>query len=399
MLRNAPKFHEVARRIVEITQDCILVAHNTSFDYRILRTEYKRLGYDFVRKNLCTVELSKKLIPGQEKYKLGTLVKALGIPMSDRHRAAGDALATVKLFKLLLDKDVDKEIVNAAIKTGIQVTKQLAPQLSVIIDALPSKTGVYYIHNDNGDIIYIGKSKNIKKRVNQHFLGTNRKSKNLQKLVATVTYEETGNELIALLKESHEIKKNQPLFNRSQRKTNFDFGLYKKKNEQGYISLTYDKIDNRKKPITSFSSINEAKNFLFKITEKYQLCQTVNQLSVTNGTCFAYKTKACNGACCNEELQKEYNSRVNLFIEEYSYKNANKLIIDSGRTLEEKSVILIENGVYKGYGFYQLNHQITNIEILRDIITPMEDTRDTQHLIQSFLRRKRVKKIIQLPTS
>lgn len=397
MLRNAPKFHEAAKRIVEITQDCVLVAHNTSFDYRILRTEFKRLGYDFVRQTLCTVELSKKLIPGQQKYKLGTLVKALGIPMSDRHRASGDALATVKLFKLLLDKDVDKNIVNTVIKSGIQVTKQLAPKLSVIIDNLPSKTGVYYIHNDNGDIIYIGKSKNIKKRVNQHFLGTNRKSKNLQKLVTTVTYEETGNELIALLKESQEIKKNQPIFNRSQRKTTFNFGLYKKKNTQGYISLTYDKIDHRKKSITSFSSINEAKKFLFKITEKYQLCQAINQLSVTDGTCFPYKTKACKGACCNEESQQDYNTRVNLFIKEYSYKNANKLIIDSGRTLEEKSVILIENGVYKGYGFCQLNHQITNIEILRDVITPMDDTRDTQHLIQSFLRRKRVKKIIKLP--
>lgn len=397
MLRNAPKFHEVAKRIVEITQDCILVAHNTSFDYRILRTEFRRLGYDFVKQTLCTVELSKKLIPGQEKYKLGTLVKALGIPMSDRHRASGDALATVKLFKLLLDKDSDKTIVNAAIKSGIDVAKKIAPRLSVIVDDLPSKTGVYYIHNDQGVIIYIGKSKNIKKRVNQHFLGTNRKSKNLQKLVAAVTYEETGNELIALLKESHEIKKNQPLFNRSQRKTKFDFGLYKKKNTEGYIGLTFEKIDHRKKAITSFSSMSEAKKFLFKITEQYQLCQTINKLSVSNGTCFPYKTKDCKGACCNEEDQKIYNKRVDTFITDYSHKNANKLIIDNGRSQEERSVILIENGVYKGYGFYQLNHQINNIDILREIITPMDDNRDTQHLIQSFLRRKRVKKIIPLP--
>jgi DNA polymerase-3 subunit epsilon len=397
MLRNAPKFHEVAKRIVEITQDCILVAHNTSFDYRILKTEFKRLGYDFVRQTLCTVELSKKLIPGQEKYKLGTLVKALGIPMTDRHRASGDALATVKLFKLLLDKDSSKEIVNAAIKSGIDVSKKIAPRLSIIIDGLPSKTGVYYMYNDSGEIIYIGKSKNIKKRVNQHFLGTNRKSKNIQTLVAAVTYEETGNELIALLKESHEIKKNQPLFNRSQRNTNFDFGLYQKKNTEGYLCLSYEKIDNRKKAITSFSSINEAKKFLFKITEQYQLCQTVNKLSVTNGACFAYKTKECYGACCHEEDHKVYNKRVEAFISDYSYKNANKIIIDTGRTQEERSVILIEDGMYKGYGFYQLNHQINTIQILRDIITPMDDNKDTQHLIQSYLRHKRVKKILPLP--
>ena len=396
MLRNAPKFHEVAKRIIEITEDTIMVAHNTSFDYRILRTEYRRLGYDFVRKTLCTVELSKKLIPGQEKYKLGTLVKALGIPMTDRHRASGDALATVELFKLLLDKDTEKEIVNSSIKDLTE--KKASPKLAHIVEDLPSKTGVYYIHKADGSIIYIGKSKNIKKRVNQHFLGTNRKSRNIQKLVTSVTYEETGNELIALLKECQEIKINQPIFNRSKRKTSFDYGLYQKKNEDGYISLCLDKIDLRKKAITSFSSINEAKKFLLKITDKYELCQTINKLSLTKGTCFPYKTDACKGACCNEEDKKEYNQRVQLFIEEYSYKNANKIIIDAGRSHNERSAILIENGIYKGYGFYQLNYQINNIEILREIITPMDDNRDTQHLIQSFLRIKKVKKIIPLPT-
>ncbi len=113
MLRQAPKFYEVAKRIVEITQDAVLVAHNAQFDYRILRTEFDRLGYDFERKSLCTVELSKKLLPGHASYSLGKLVRALGIPLSDRHRAQGDAQATVKLFQLLLDRDVEKSIVQS----------------------------------------------------------------------------------------------------------------------------------------------------------------------------------------------------------------------------------------------------------------------------------------------
>lgn len=395
MLRNAPKFHEVAKRIVEITEGCILVAHNTSFDYRILRTEFRRLGYDFVKKTLCTVELSKKLIPGQEKYKLGTLVKALGIPMTDRHRASGDALATVQLFKLLLDKDTEKNIVNESIKELIE--KKAPAKLAHIIEDLPSKTGVYYIHKADGQIIYIGKSKNIKKRVNQHFLGTSRKAKNIQRLVNTVSYQETGSELIALLKECQEIKTTQPIYNKAKRNTNFQFGMYQKKDANGYISLTYDKIDHRKKAITSFASINEAKRFLLKVTKQYELCETINKLSITNGSCFSYKTKECKGACCNEEPKITYNKRVNTFLENYGYENDNIIIIDTGRTHNEQSAILIENGSYKGYGFYQLNHQINNIDILRDIITPMDDNRDTQHLIQSFLRNKRVKKVIPLP--
>ncbi len=164
MLRNAPKFFEVAKRIIEITTDCILVAHNTSFDYRILRTEFKRLGFEFERKTLCTVELSKQLIPDLESYKLGRLCRTLGIPVTDRHRANGDALATVKLLQLLLDKDLGKTIITATVKQ--ELITELSPKLTTIIDDLPTKTGVYYIHKADGKIIYIGKSKNIKKRVN-----------------------------------------------------------------------------------------------------------------------------------------------------------------------------------------------------------------------------------------
>lgn len=395
MLRNAPKFYEVAKRIVEITEGCIIVAHNAAFDYRVLRTEFKRLGFDYKRKSLCTVELSKKLIPNQEKYSLGKLVRALGIPMSDRHRASGDAMATVQLFKLLLNKDIEKKIISTLVKTELK--KKMASKLTDILDGLPTKTGVYYIYKADGSIIYIGKSRNIKKRINQHFTGTNRKSKNIQREVVAVTYEETGSELIALLKESQEIKKNKPIYNRAQRRTLFQYALYQKKTEQGYISLYFDKIDNRKNAITSFTSVNEAKSFLFKITEKYHLCQKINGLSKNGkGSCFLYEIKECKGACCGEETDTSYNERVHDFLNDYSYKNSNKIIIDRGRTIEERSAILIENGVYKGFGFYNLNHQINNLDILKEIITPMNDNRDTQHIIQSYLRRKKVKKILDL---
>jgi len=142
MLRNAPKFFEVAKRIVEITTDCIIVAHNAQFDYRILRTEFKRLGFDFERESLCTVELSKVLIPDLPSYSLGKLVRSLGIPVTDRHRASGDALATVKLFKMLLDKDLEKTIVQKSIRTTQRI--QLEPKLIDIIAETPSITGIWH---------------------------------------------------------------------------------------------------------------------------------------------------------------------------------------------------------------------------------------------------------------
>lgn len=393
MLQSAPKFFEVAKRIIEMTNDCVIVAHNASFDYRILRTEFRRLGYDFEAKTICTVELSKKLLPEQPSHSLGKLVRALGIPMADRHRASGDALATVKLFKILLEKDLEKEIVKDFIK--LEIEKGITPKLLDIVAGLPSKTGVYYIHNEKGNLVYIGKSRNIKKRINQHFTGTSTKCKKIQAEVFTVTYDETGSELIALLKESEEIKINKPIYNRAQRKSIFQLALYAEKDEKGYINLKFQKADGRKKEITSFTSIQEGKNALFRITSHYNLCQKLSGLYHSKTNCFQYSIKECDGACIGEVSPEEYNARVQNFIDKNTFQNQNMVLIDKGRTISERSAVLIENGIYKGYAFYDLNYQINNIEILRNIIIPMQNNRDTKNIIQGHIRKNQTLKTIK----
>jgi DNA polymerase-3 subunit epsilon len=394
MLINAPKFFEVAKRIVEITQDCIFVAHNTSFDYRILRTEFRRLGFEYERETLCTVELSKKLIPDMPSYSLGKLVRALGIPVTDRHRASGDALATVKLFKLLLNKDTEKTIITEALKT--KPKHQLEPKLIEILDTLPNKTGVYYIHNKDGNIIYIGKSNNIKNRINQHFTGTTAKSKKIQINVSNVTFEITGSELVALLKESEEIKRIKPLYNRALRKRLFTTGLYHETDENGYINLSVDKADGRRRSITTFTNRQNGNTFVEKIVDEFNLCQKLTGLYNSKTSCFRYELDSCLGACVNEETTEDYNLRVNQFLKKYNYKNKNMVILDRGRDVDERSAILIENGEFKGLAFINLNYQITKIDILKTLITTMENNKDSQHIIQSYLRKNPKLKIITL---
>jgi DNA polymerase-3 subunit epsilon len=394
MLRSAPKFYEIAKRIVEITEDCIIVAHNAQFDNRVLITEFKRLGFKFKRKTLCTVELAQSLIPEQESYSLGKLSRALGIPVSDRHRAAGDAMATVKLFKMLLAKDLDKKIIKSAIKLDPNHTME--PRLLDIIEQLPTMTGVYYMHKADGEIIYIGKSKNIKRRVNQHFVGSNSKSRKIRRQVTAVSYEETGSELVALLKESEEIKRNKPFFNRALKRNSFSHGLFSFTDDNGYENLKVAKVNGQVTPITTFTNFQSAKNFLTRTTLEYNLCQKLTGQHLTNGHCFNYSIKQCFGACISEESPKDYNKRIVPVIEKNSFKDQNMLIIDRGRTVDERSAILIEDGIYKGYGFYNLNYQIQKKEVLNSIITRMEHNRDTQHIIQSYLRRNRKLKILAL---
>lgn len=387
MLRSAPKFFEIAKRIIEMTNGCVLVAHNASFDYRILRTEFRRLGYDFNQQTLCTVELSKKLLPEQPSHSLGKLVRALGIPMADRHRASGDAMATVKLFKMLLDKDLEKNIVKELIKT--EMIKGIAPKLLDIVEHLPSKTGIYYIHREDGGIIFIGKSKNIKKRVNQHFTGITKSAKKIQHEVFTVTYEETGSELIAVLKESEEIKINRPIYNRMSPKNNFAWAIYTEKDQNDYLNLNLRKADGRKKEIMAFTTAQEGKNALFRHTANYGLCQKLTGLYETKTHCFQQTINECDGACIGLISNAEYNARVQEFIAKNSFDNQNLILVDKGRTINERSAILIENGIYKGYAFYDLNYQVTNVEILKNIIIPMQNNRDTRNIIQNHIRKSK----------
>ena len=387
MLRNAPKFHEVAKRILEITEDTIFVAHNTSFDYRILKTEYSRLGYNFKRNTLCTLELSKKLILDMNSYSLGKLTKQLGIPLTQRHRASGDALATVKLFKLLLDKDLEKNIIIDNIKNTSK--SNLPKNLNEILNELPSSTGIYYMHNKNSEIIYIGKSKNIKKRVNQHFTGKDVKSHKLQINTISVSYDETGSELIALLKESNQVKLHKPIYNRKLRKSIYPFGIYKNKDVNNYINLSISKISSSNEPLTTFKNMNNAISFLNKLINENDLCQKLCGIYKSNNNCFRYTINECSGACIKLEDSQKYNNRLTKAIKYLNFENKNFAIIDKGRNVEENSFVLVENGLFIGLGYFNLNFQINNIEVLKKILISMEHNKDSQQIIQSSLKKSK----------
>ena len=196
MVKEAPKFHEVAKKIVEFTEGCIFVAHNVNFDYGVIRHEFRKLGYDYRRKNLCTVVASRKILPGHDSYSLGKLTKDLGIKIKGRHRAGGDALATAKLFTILNDTD---EIALQELVTEDLNPKILHPNLDLAeLDEIPDKTGVYRFYNEVNQLVYVGKSKHIRRRINQHLKNTkSSKGVSLLKEIARIEYEITGSELIA----------------------------------------------------------------------------------------------------------------------------------------------------------------------------------------------------------
>ena len=363
MLINAPKFFQIAKRILEITENSILVAHNSSFDYRMLKIEFERLGYQFNISQLCTVKLSKKLIPDLKSYKLGNLVKNLGIPISNRHRASGDALATVELFKLLLLKDNEKIIVNSLITETKSSSKNKWQKL---INKLPNDVGIYYFHDQNGKIIYIGKSNNIKNRVNQHLTGKSKKSLNIQLEAFDITFERTGSELIALLKENTEIKKHKPKFNKLLKKIIKKFCLEICENFEGDKYLRICHYDDTINYLECYSSLKTANNRLEFFKKKYEISDSI----------------------------KKNNININLLIKDLSYKFKNMLLVDKGRDIDEKSVIVVKNNNYIGYGFFTLNHQISNFDVLDSLIVKNEHIENSKEVILKYLKKHKIEKLI-----
>ena len=330
----------------------------------MLKIEFDRLGYQFIIPQLCTVNLSKKLIPEMESYRLGKLVKSLGIPLSNRHRAAGDAMATVELFKLLLIKDKNKEIVNKLIK---KEDKKTTNKFAAITKELKNITGIYYLYNEIGERIYIGKSKNIKNRVNQHLTGSSNKSLKIQLEINSVSFESCGNELIALLKESDAIKVHKPKFNKLLKKEIIKFGLELCTDLKNMKFLRIIHFEENLNYIETYSSLKNANKRLLSIREKYDI---KDQKTLIN------------------------NIKIDKFIKELSFPYSNMMIIDKGRNVDEKSVILIKESKYVGFGYFNLNYQITNYNILESLISKTNSCQSYDKLIISYIKKNKVEKII-----
>ena len=376
MLEKAPVFFEVAKRIVEITRNCIIVAHNAAFDYRILRTEFKRLGYVFERETICTINLSKELLPEQKEFSLGKLVNNLGIPVSTRHRAFGDAQATLKLFELLIEKDVKKNIIREHIK--VLKNNKASKRFLKIIDKLPSKMGIYYIIDSHNKIIYIGKSKNIKQSVTQNLTLYDKKSLIIQNKISQASFSLTGGQLITLLKQQIEIKINRPALNASSKFRIYPIGV-RVDDTKTYHRIIIEQVQKKNKYLAVFKNKIDAEKAILILAEKFEIN--------LNNSNFSIKKK---------ESPKKYNYKIKKLSKSFSYPSPNFLIIENGRKHGEFTFILIKNNQFRGYGYFELNHQIKTMSQINSRLISMEENNDTKKLINSYLLKKKYIKLINL---
>lgn len=395
MVEDAPRFFEIARKIIELTEGRTFVAHNARFDYSFIRQEFKSLGYNFKRNVLDTVSLCRKLLPGHRSYSLGNICKDLNITINGRHRAGGDAFATVKLFDILIEKDHEVNGARSVLLKNTRLSK-LNPKLDTNkIDKIPEESGIYYFYNENFDLIYIGKSRNLHQRISTHLSNnsTNR-SMEMRDQIADIDWEVTGSELVALLKESFEIKANKPVYNRAQRRTGFQWGIFSFTDSNGYINFIYKNLDCEDVPVSVFTSKERARTKLNSLVETYGLCQKLSGLYETDSVCFHYQVGICKGACCGEESVADYNVKAEKAKEEFIFARHNFFIIDKGRDDDERCAVKVVNGKYAGYGYFNINEMGFGLDAVHACINSAQDNRDIQVILKQYLKRNRVEKIL-----
>jgi DNA polymerase-3 subunit epsilon len=329
---------------------------------------------------------SRKILPGLESYSLGKLTRDLGIELIGRHRAGGDAFATAKLFTILIEKNGEElaNFVNEDVNPQI-----FHPNLDIAeLDEIPDKIGVYRFYNEFNQLIFVGKSKGVKRRIEQHLKNTkSKKGAQLIKEIAKIEYELTGSELISILMENNIVTTKNPSKNSPLKNVQYSHGIYQYLDDNGYVRF-YIGLCSKviEIPLKSYTSKKEAISQLEKMIEQYRLCQKLCDLCVTSSACFQYSLKECNGACIGKEKVETYNIRAKDLIKELDVNEESFYIIENGRQKGEKSFVLVENGSLTGYGYAPFHVQYSPVEKWLNQMEFIREERDSALILDVYLK-------------
>ena len=316
LVEDAPSFSRIARRLYTILDGAVFVAHNARFDYSFVKSEFAACGIPYSARCLCTVKLSRKLFPEHRHHDLSSLIERHNLSCRSRHRAMGDALA-VLAFLSTVSSEAEEEKLSKAVR-DILKSSSLPPGVDkVMLDELPEAPGVYLFFGKQGELLYVGKSVNIRDRVRSHFSGdgANAKEMTMTQQVQRVEHRQTAGELGALLLESQLIKELAPLYNTlARRKRNLTIAR-RSVDRKGYVNVSLEEIDHIEPEeagtiLGVFKHRKQALDYLSAIARSHSLCGKLLGLEQTRSYCFAYHLRQCNGACAGEEDPELYNFRV-----------------------------------------------------------------------------------------
>ena len=376
-VRTAPRFHEVAKRIVQMTEGAVFVAHNAPFDYRILREEFARLGYDYERVVLDTIPLAEKFLPGMPAYGLSTLCTELNIAHTRKHRADGDARATVQLLQILLDKDREKYIEGVYLKQPAATGKH---KFSDQIARYVKTVGIYYLFNADGRVLYVGKSDQLRVRIDRHFLSTNEKALALQAEVASIRVEETGSLLLADILEHVELKKLKPPYNQAKDKFRLRFGLFLIEGNDGVL---WDvRGIRREPPVVQVNSLADGVALLGGMAEARQwaLADVLLPRLVPSHEPEVVQTA---------DLPKTADDAIKA-LEAFLWPEGVVIYLDRGREPGEKTAFWVDHGRFLGYAYVRLEQEVHDQASLKNRLTLLPQQPYLRSLLAEYVHSGRL---------
>jgi DNA polymerase-3 subunit epsilon len=346
-------------------QDKIFVAHHVNFDYSFVKHQLMQCGYALQVKKLCTVRLSRKFIPDMRSYSLGNLCRSLNINIENRHRAAGDARATVQLFELLIARGAIEKVTEMVKRNS---SEQWMPALlnKAQFSNLPDLPGVYYFHDAKGKVLYVGKAVNIRKRVTSHFThhSIDRRRQVFLRNIADIRFTVCANELHALVLESAEIKRLWPAFNASQKQPQLRYGIYSYTDGRGYLRLAIDRKKKSLPALYQFNLLHEGQVLLRNMQASFQLHPKL---------CGIDKT-----ALLDEDYQAAgavdiYNASVAEAMASLLQQLPSFAVIDKGVQENEQLCFLVEKGCFWGMGILPEPVVSPTLESLKALLEPVAD--------------------------
>lgn len=386
MVAQSPTFNEIAPQLFELLNDKIFVAHNVNFDYSFLKHQLLDCGYILSTKKLCTVRLSRKVFTALPSYSLGNLCRSLQIPISNRHRAGGDAWATVQLFEKLLCHQAQPYIEQFLKKSyGEQYLPLHLPKEQ--IEELPNKPGVYYFRNEKGKVIYVGKAKNLRHRIRSHFThnGTGKQKQEFIRNVHDISYQLCGTELMAAVLEETEIKRLWPKYNTSRKQINIQYGLYVFEDQVGYTRLAIERKKKHLQSVHTFGLIWDGYSLLWNLINRNQLSPRL---------CYVDQTKEPVDLTEQYGTPSTYNKRVERALLTLQDELPTFAVLGDGIREEAQSCLLIEKGKFYGMGYIPGKMIITDVNRLKKLLTPYQDNDYIRNMIYRYAEAYPKQKVI-----
>ncbi len=364
MVSNAPKFYEIAKKVIEMTEGRTVVAHNAHFDLSFLKREFQDLGYDYRRMKRCTVRLARQAFPRHPSYSLGKICARLGIEINGRHRALGDAQATTELFARILKRvEVKEEEHNIAWPPHFD---------RQALDKVPESMGVYQLWDKDGELLYVGRSQNMRKRVLEHLRVTEptRAQMEFKNSIAHVTSQETGSELIAALLENHLIKINRPPFNQALNRVRFRWAVVAQTLSDGRTGLLVKQHQAQDQVLMLFSGRKSAERFIERI---YQTAYGFLPLS---------PEIAPLGLPLEDAEKKLWNT-----LKKHIWSGGHYALITKGRHELEKGVVVVRDDKIEGYAFVRDDEDFQELGI-----SPLSNDRDSQVILMQAMSKGKMKR-------